>query len=519
MPVPARCPVESTVIQELADFDVFWYDNQAITIFVRGGLTDDFGAACPAGQSRCDLRYLPYTSEAGGSPAAGAEAGIVLTPAPGGTVFNIQGNVGTIINADVVESLVLNTGDSPEDRARRDRQRAELIAAEILNVLQNVDARLLLVDTTLSPDFFGEELAAVRATVAPGAQDAFSTGYDQLLFATRLNGLRDAFTSTPLPDTASPALLSLAAESEVNPYDLFFFYRQLREMNSASRSLVLRLDALGEAVRDGQAEWVSYHQDGLALETQTLLNRANLAYTTALRIFGDLRSAYPDLPLVLDAFTMLKPTSLPTGDALRLAEDEHLRFALELVETRAFLAQEAERLLLVDLDAYTAVAAELTITETDNFEAVIEKAIKLRWLGRITESVAAFEYYGATFSPVDATAEQYAQVARQLTWQADTLGVVWGGAYLFAVEADQPAGLAGLQPGDVVIGLNEIDLTIGSGEDEDWLSPTRYLRELLASAGDEIAITYLRLQDDGSFARATVTMPYAGRLGIGYMPI
>ncbi len=521
-PLPLSCDGIPVLTHELADYDVFWYSReqgQDLTVIIGGGMAEEI---CPAGQAHCELHFAANTSALLTSALPDTLDPSLVTQVNGsGAIINITGGtVGAVINQSTVQELIINIGDSEAEQAAKSRQRADLISAEVQQLLRNVDSRLLLVDNTLDSDLFDSRLAEIRATVAPGAEGVFAGAYDELLARTQVIRLREAFTSTPLPSVANPAVVALVAESSVNPFDLQFFYNQLNEINVTSNNLIERLESLTNALASDPA-WLSYQQDSLALETQTLLNRSMLAYVTALRILGDLKHIYPDMMIPLGSFVYLEPPGFLSEAELDTLYQEHLAFALDLVSSRAFLVAEGEQLLDSTLDDYARVSNLLIIYPDDTWDQVVGKAISLRQLGRVTEAVAAFAQYGYMFAPADPTALQYSVTAQHFTLQAQALGIARGAAYVYAVAEDSPAAEAGLQAGDILVEYDGQDLTGVIMDNGEEITLGEFISNAFAqvSAGDEISITYLRLNADHTFSRQTTTVIVTEVIGMGVMPV
>jgi tetratricopeptide (TPR) repeat protein len=518
-PLPMVCSGVMTIRQELGSFDVFWHQNeQDLTVLVKGG---DGEVVCPAGSSYCELRYVP---PAGVSSESGLPSTVdTLLPTISSSdapIFNISGDVGAIISQSQVQELTINVGDSPAEAARKARLRADTIASEVMGIVRNIDSRLAQVDAALSPDLFGEQLSDIRATAAPAAQTLFGGAYRELFLRQQMSDLRQIFADTALPNSASPSLAALVSESVVNPFDIQFFYDQLNEINIISNNILRHLERLSRTANEDKA-WVSLQQDILAVEVQTLLNRSQLAYLTSLRIFSDLKNSYPDMPIVLETLLYLEPRSLVSPNEVNRHFDEYLRQSLNLVTIRAGLFETGQKLVNADLDAYTAVSADLAIRDDDPWNIVIAKAISLRQLGRITESVAAFARYGEMFSTSDDTAERYSQIAQQFTLQAESLGIIYGAIYIYEVLPGTPAAKAGLSAGDIIVEFDGQNLTGPIFADGEEMTAIEFMQTALQNMtiGEEIPVAYLRLSEDGTFTRTAITLVAEGLFGFGLMPI
>lgn len=520
VPLPIICGGNLTIKHELGDFDVFWHENENdLTVFIRGGEVE---AVCPAGTPYCQLQYtstLDVSSSAGTAMSSGLTLPIVVNPSDA-PVFNITGNVGAIISQSDVAELTIHIGESPEEAARKARLRADTIAAEVLQIVRNIDSRLFQVDAALSPDLFGEQLSEVRATVVPAAEAPFSSAYQALLVKQQMSDLRAIFADTVIPNAPGPTLVALVSESVVNPFDVQFFYDQLNEINIVSNRLLGRLEKLADA-GDASEDWVNFQQDNLAVEAQTLLNRSQLAYVTALRLFSDLKGAYPDMIIPLEVLLYLEPRSIASPADINRYFDEYLNHSLDLLIVRAGLFETGRNLVNADLDVYAASSAELVVFDDDPWNIVSAKAVSLRQLGRITESVAAFARYGDMFSASDSTAQQYAHVGQQLTLQAEALGIIYGAIYVYEVVPGSPAARAGLAAGDVIVEFDGQNLTGSIFLNGEEIAAIEFMQGVLQNMtiGEEIPAAYLRLNEDGTFTRTAITLVAEGQFGFGLMPI
>ncbi|MBZ0290934.1 MAG: PDZ domain-containing protein [Anaerolineae bacterium] len=515
-PLPMICNGVMTLRQELADFDVFWYENeQDLTVLVQGGEDEGF---CPAGSPYCELNFIPSV-DALSDPSASSPGYPTITSSDA-PVFNITGNVGAIISQSEVQQLTINVGDSPEETQRKARLRTDTVAAELLQIVRNIDNRLFQVNATLSPDLFGTQLGEIRATVIPDAATPFSDAYQTLFVKQQVSDLRQIFATTAIPNAPSPAFVALASETPVDPFDIQFFYAELNEINIASNYMLERLEKLADAADENEA-WVNFQQDYLALEVQTLLNRSQIAYVVALRLLADLKDAYSDMLIPLDMLLFLEPRSLISETDNRQYFDEYLNHSLALATIRAGLVEVGLQFTNADLDAYAAVSAELVIHADDPWNIVVAKAISLRQLGRLTESVAAFAQYGEMFSASDPSAEQYAHVAQQFTLDVRALGILYGAVYIYEVKPDTPAAKAGLSAGDIIVEFDGQDLTGSLLRDGEEITAIEFMQAAMQAvvAGEEVSIVYLLLNEDGTFTRNAITVVKDTEFGFGLMPI
>ena len=424
-------------------------------------------------------------------------------------IFNAP--VGSVVTAETIEELTIYSGDSPEVKQRKAKQRAKLIASNILYYITNTDARLGLVETTLGEDDFGLKLDEVRSTVAPAAQEIFASAYQELITTEKINSLRQQFNSYPLATKPSPLLLELVADSEVNPSDVQFFYNQLGEIQWASETLLDDLLIITKQDSNNK-DWIAYYQKRLRLSVDTLENRSELAHIAGLNIFNDLPVAYSDsdATIKLASLTHLQPHRIVDDTEATTLLTELLKESEVLSKQRAGLVEEGQNLLEQDLDEYREINKELIINPTDTWDVVVAKAISLRQFGRIDEAVDAFTKYEDFFTKTDSTAEQYAHTARQFTRQIDSLGVVDGAVYIFDVMAGSVAAKGGLAIGDILIEFN--GQKVRNTNDAEAVLQNMPI-------GEPIEIVFLRLDKQNVFHSQKITVIAQSSLGIGLMPI
>jgi transcriptional regulator with XRE-family HTH domain len=443
----------------------------------------------------------------------------LVTPPSGAVtmIITAQNFFNAPIEAMSLTQTTIYQGDPPDVRQAKAEQRAALVAAEIRYYLAHVDARLGLVESVLAAnatvDDHGAALREVRATLVPALQTVATAGYQQLIAAQQVSGLRAQLNSYPLLDQPNSFVLEAAADSGADPDEVRAFYAALGEVQAVTEDLFHTLDEYGaitgRALTDPASEgWVAFAHQKLALAGERLRNRSSLAHVAGLRILNDLLPAHP-------------PTELPEIQHLaprQVVDDATLdQLLLPLVEAgeavarrRQALLEQGEQLLAEDVAAYAALDETLRIQPGDPWNVVVGKAITLRQFGRIEDAVAAFDQYAEMFAADDPTAIQYAQIARQFTLQMKTLGIVEGAVYVYEVAPGSAAAHAGVTVGDILVEL--------AGQPTPRMEAMTAALEAVTTA-ETIEVVVLRWEADGRFRRLSLTLDGPPPLGIGFMPI
>lgn len=419
-------------------------------------------------------------------------------------VINVQGNIAG--NATVANELTIYKGDSPEVRQRKIEQAKQLIAAEVLTNLSNLDAQLGFVGTALDDDDFDNRLRAVRDQVSPALNLAFDPSYRRLMRQQAIASLRNGFTSRPLSELRE-SLMQVLVEGNVSPERVQAFYDSLTEVRDSSDSLFADLSTAA-AQTSGDSKVTEHYQKQVKLAVARFVNRSQTAHIFGLMVLDSLKADSKTVQERLQLFQHLEPRQLINQDEATLLLAKQVEEAQRLVEERGNLVQEATKLRDSSLEQYAAVQEQLTIKVDDPWEKVVGKAVSMRQLGDTTGAVAAFSRYGEMFAATDPTAPQYARIAQQFTLQLKQLDLQ-GGVYLYQIVEGGAGDRAGLKAGDIVIQYG--DKAIANMPDI-----VMALKE--ASAKGTIPVSYLRLSNTGVFERQTVTLD-AGVIGAGMMPI
>lgn len=444
-----------------------------------------------------------------------------LATPPSGAVTMIitaQNFFNAPIEAISLTQTTIYQGDPPDVRQAKAEQRAALVAAEIRYYLAHVDARLGLVESVLAAnatvDDHGAALREVRATLVPALQTAATAGYQQLIAAQQVSGLRAQLNSYPLLDQPNSFVLEAAADSGADPDEVRAFYAALGEVQAVTEDLFYALDQYG--VITGRAltepagdDWLAYANDKLTLAGERLRNRSSMAYLAGLRILNDLLPMNP--PAELPEIRHLEPRRLIDDGVADQLLFERTVAADELARRHQAHIAQGEELLGEDVVGYaTKVADSLEIQPGDPWNVVVGKAISLRQFGRIEDAVAAFDQYAEMFAADDPTAIQYAQIARQFTLQMKTLGIVEGAVYVYEVAPGSAAAHAGVTVGDILVEL--------AGQAIPHMPALEAALATMASA-ETLDIVVLRWDADGRFHRLSLTLNGSPPLGIGFMPI
>ncbi len=402
---------------------------------------------------------------------------------------------------NLTEIQNLENTDQRADQAKR------FLVNTVLSNLSNLDARLEFVTRALAEDDFEQQLRSVRQKVAPALDHTSKTGYNQLILQQAAASLRGALNSRPLKTDIEESLLRDLLGNSFEIEKASSFFDRLIDMQDTAESL---LDAVtSTASKDlSDPEVLSHHQRRIALEINRFENRTVIAHLSGLLLLNELNIEPSLVADRLAALTHLNPQQLISNSEIETLLSEQVAVATILLEERAALVEEGQNLLQKALKVYEELNQLLEIKPTDTWNEVVGKSISLRQLGRTTEAIAAFSKYRDLFATHDPTAALYSRTAQQFTLELETLGVE-GGVYIYELADAGGATRAGLKVGDILISYG--DRTVRNMEDL-----VTALRN--SSAGELVRVTYLRVQQNGSFARET-TKVVGSPLGAGLMPI
>jgi hypothetical protein len=438
---------------------------------------------------------------------AGANGPPARAGGTGNMIGDVHGSVGSIVQIQnsPFRDLVVQPGDTAEQRREKLVRAQRLLAAEVAANLRGLDEHLQLVAAALEPDGFEQDLARVRDRIAPSLSDQHGEGYRRLIAVERAASLRHELNSARLRSDIPGPLLQVLLDAGSSGVPIQLFHSQLAEVERTRDSL---LATMQDVTRNGP-ENGAYAQDRLRFHRDLLFNRIWTAHFAGLRVLGTLESmAQAEAESALKALRRLEPRK-PLDDA---AYTTRLRPLIEeaerLIARRQDLVAQAERRRDDTLAEYVRLDEQLRVGPADSWSTVVGKARSLRDLGRIGEAAGTFARYGEMFGPSDPTAGRYARTAQQFTLQIGALGVQ-GGIYLFEVAEGGAASKAGLRVGDILVAYGGRPVP-GMVEIGDALHG--------AAPADSVRVDYLRLSADGRFLRDTATVP-GGPLGVGMMPV
>ncbi len=437
---------------------------------------------------------------------------------------------GVLITGGYVESLVINEGDSAEERERKRLEREHTILALTTRATSALDGRLVAVDATLKSDDFAERLDAVREEVAPGAAEDLSQAYDTLLAESAVGGLRTSLASEPLPELEDEYARLLVADSDVSESDFLFMLDQLNEAGRAADSLLDRLDSATRAgvMTQGRrsrvarpsgsstpyvgtcqaSEWEAYHLATVDLADRQLGSQSALAYLAAQAVIADVDQGVVEAAAPFRELQVLRPAGQMAAEevsaALAVAAAEIERLGLEERQ----LLEIADELRDGDLACLARTDDELIVVDGDTWETVIGKAISLRDLGRYGEAIEAFERYGQMFGSTDPTAETYSAIAQEFTEWIAVGETPARGIYVFHVESGLAADGVVLES-DIIIGIDGRE--VASKEEFEAAMSDRDVDE----ATELVVLRF----GDGRFARLELELPPSSTFGLGVMSI
>ena len=379
----------------------------------------------------------------------------------------------------VLAGLVLAQNNAA--RARRLAQSQQALAADVFANINNLDAQLLFVDTSLS-----QSLATNAAS-----------SLQELIGLQQVAALQSGLNRNPLTSVLNPTLSEAVVESGANAERVQQFYQTLRIVEDNSASL---LDSLSQLARTGpqNGELRDQYKREADLSHRMFALNGQIAYLRALQVLSDFQTDPNAMNQQLALLQRLHPSSFASReelDSTLAAQDGALE---ALVTERATLLVQSQQ----ELDQ------SLVIKNSDTWQAVVGKAIALRKRGQFAASMTAFKRYGEMFSASDTTAAQYAATGQQFTQRISELGVE-GGIYIWDMQANNPAQQAGFQVGDIITTFNNQPVETVDGFE---------VAQKSVAPDAVVPITVLRLQPNGSFTRQVITVK--GRLAdASIMPI
>lgn len=423
---------------------------------------------------------------------------VMLVLRPGSGVF-VWGDDAIISTGS--GSITINHGDSPEVRQQKLEQAKELLANDMYSNLTSLDQRLQVAEAALIP--IPDPLATARQTVAP-LNGTPATRFDMIAATRQIESIRSKWANLPVRVIVDPILIQVLFDTGTEPSGVRAFYRQMAEVEDAGDALLMTLESAARNSSDQQSQ--EYWAQRIAVDHEILQNSARGAYVIGLQTLDQLDRSPTVIGSELAELRQFEPKP-----PLSRIELEQLRAEIDsktnmLNQQRLELLARGQELIDSEVATYTALNAQLIIQEDDSADTIGVKSSKLRRLGRTTEALAGFERY-AELMASDATTPQYAETAKSLTLDPE-LNLL-GGIYVFAVQSNSAAALAGIQVGDVITTYDGSALSLP----DDLKAATE-----LTPAGKPVIVEWARLNSDGSWTRMQATVP-AGRLGAGLMAI
>ena len=415
----------------------------------------------------------------------------------------VKGANNTLTKNVEIGSITIMAGETTEERAKKRQQAEDMVSAEVAGTISALDARLGFIDVALEPDSLAKRLAATNEHVAPAAADQWGTGYRSLIAEQRAASLRGAFNSQPLHTELAEPLLRQMMEVGTDPSAVRSFFDA--EVAVAQKSddlldLVAHPTSLSDTTLDGRL---------LTIQRDTIRAWSTVAYLRGLQLLRALgvnsqSSLAPQFPNLHE----LEPRYLPAPDELEELQKRASQRVADSARAKEAFKRDAESLVENRLKEFRDTADQIVqIKPSDPWNEVVRKATLLRGAGRIDEAVAAYRMYGEMFAASDKTATRYSHTAQSFTRQFQHLNVN-GGAYIYAIKngGNRPDGL---MEGDIIVKYDDHDVR-GSIDLENAVESR--------PPAPGTVIVYLRLLDDGSFARGIATLT-ANTLDFATMPI
>ncbi|HEU4886569.1 MAG TPA: PDZ domain-containing protein [Thermoanaerobaculia bacterium] len=422
-----------------------------------------------------------------------------------GPTTTIMGpNYGVALSAQTISGLTFHTGDSPEERARKQQQARAILATEIVDNARALDVRIGLVRSALVPDDFEARFKSESAAVAPNVARIATEAYATLISRQTAASLRQAISSVPLRVEAATLATQLVPTAAVSSDDLTAYYGQLREA-------VYRTDVLLTSIEAGADRKAA---DPVAIRRVDLARRglevqSELAYVHGLKVLAAMPAEASAHGVTIGALANLTPRQLVDA---RTAQAHIARVGSVLATLRGEKAKLPEQMRSARDAELTRGLAEsersLTIDAVDPWNIVVAKAMSLRQLGRTDDAIAAYARYGSMFAATDPGAAMYARIAQAFTRQTAPLGV-HGGVYVFQIDPG-PAASGGVRVGDILVRYAGEAITSLPELDA---ATTKHERDA------DVAVVFLRYREDTERFLRLERRFRPGKLGAGFMPI
>ncbi len=141
-----------------------------------------------------------------------------------------------------------------------------------------------------------------------------------------------------------------------------------------------------------------------------------------------------------------------------------------------------------------------------SWSRMLDEARRLRYLGKISESLAVYSRYRDQFKDTYPSTTRYVETVQAFTLQSVALGVS-GGVYIYEIVSGGLADRAGLVVGDVIFGYGGLKVNSSKSYVDSWGKIVM---------GADVRVDYLRMDETGHFQKKTLTIPH-GVLGIRIM--
>ena len=310
----------------------------------------------------------------------------------------------------------------------------------------------------------------------------------------RVAGLQQAFNSRALAVAPNESLLQVLIDSKADPSLVQTFYTAMKEAQDDAQSLTGMMDGLANLTSTIDR---AQRLKEIDLQRRMFVSSAQIAYLWGMLALDSLGTPHDEIAFRFGQLKTLSPRVYTPKENVLASLDAESKTLAGLIQERTALLQDAQQ----------ALDEALKIQPDDTWDKVVGKAIALRKIGAIEQSVAAFKRYGEMFAASDPTAAQYSTVAQAFSPQAGALGVE-SAMYIYDVAAGSAGQQASLQVGDIVLTLGGLPTP----------NATAFEAANSQLPAGPVMVETLRLQNDGTFTHRSLKIT-ASPMGISVMPI
>jgi hypothetical protein len=448
-----------------------------------------------------------------GSVAAAVIAGLAA-------IFIYSGN-GVRVNAgNIGRDLIINQGDSEEEKQQKIKQAEEqkqqkikqakqLISQEMISNILAIDDRLGYVAEVFKKDEITNNINQTNREIVPAAAQYFETGINKLLAETSVGSLRQTMNSSPLRSDFGTTLTQTLVDSGADVSTVRNFYDQLKNVELKTQNLLDDLAKFANHKNSQNPDELKYYEQNIALAVKSLQLNSEASHLAGLNALRSLDASPSDVTSQLFRLVHLKPNSLPSGQELTQLMMQNTLKLDQMANEKAASNENGKTLIKNGMDEVKSLVGQLAIKPTDKPDDVFRKVASLRKFGRIDEAVSALQQSKRMFPTMDDATKAYVNTAIAFAQQAKSFGVE-GGLYAVSFSGEGRAQKIGLQAGDIVV---EYD-----GKPLFWVQDILTSQQAL---GDKVEtqVVFLHINPEtGKFDYHKVRVS-GGKLGVIFRPI